>query len=104
MEPPNSGPRAYVRYVRASFHHRLVRSQGRVGKRGIVFLARWPTSRGMQHARDQIKDLTLRSRLRLSVEVIVADVNRFLRGWAAYLRYGNRERTSTRSETTPCSA
>jgi group II intron reverse transcriptase/maturase len=71
------------------FHHRLVRSEGRVGKRGIVFLARWPTSRAMQHARDRITEVTLRSRLLLPVDVIVADVNRFLRGWAAYFRFGN---------------
>src|SRR4051812_1009979 len=73
------------------FHHRLVRSQGRVGKRDIVFLARWPTSRAMRHARTRIRELTARSRL-LLVEVIVAEVNRFLRGWAAYFRYGNSAR------------
>ena len=33
--------------------------------------------------------MTGRSRLLLPVEVIVQDVNRFLRGWAAYFRYGN---------------
>jgi RNA-directed DNA polymerase len=71
------------------FHHRLVRSQGRRGRRGVIFLARWPASRAMQHARDRIRELTARSRLLLPVEVIVADVNRFLRGWAAYFRYGN---------------
>jgi hypothetical protein len=32
----------------------------------------------MQHARQRIRDLTARSRLLLPVEVIVADVNRFL--------------------------
>ncbi len=74
------------------FHHRLVRSAGRVGKRGVTFLARWPANRAMQHARDRIRELTLRSRLLLPVEVIVADVNRFLRGWAAYFRYGNSAR------------
>ena len=74
------------------FHHRLVHSQGRVGKRGVTFLARWPTSRAMQHARDRIRELTLRRRLLLPVEVIVAEVNRFLRGWAAYFRYGNSAR------------
>jgi len=74
------------------FHHRLVRSEGRVGKRDIVFLARWPTSRAMRHARTRIRELTARSRLLLPVEVIVAEVNRFLRGWAAYFRYGNSAR------------
>jgi RNA-directed DNA polymerase len=74
------------------FHHRLVRSQGKVGKRGVTFLARWPARKAMQHARDRVRELTARSRLRLPVEVIVAEVNRFLRGWAAYFRYGNSAR------------
>ena len=75
------------------FHHRLVRSQGRRGTgKGVVFLARWPTSKAMQHARDRIRDLTARRRLLLSVNWIVEDVNRFLRGWAAYFRYGNSAR------------
>jgi hypothetical protein len=47
---------------------------------GVTFLARWPASRAMQHARDRIRELTLRRRLLLPVEVIVAEVNRFLRG------------------------
>jgi hypothetical protein len=34
-------------------------------------------------------DLTIRRRLLLRVEWIVEDLNRFLRGWAAYFRYGN---------------
>jgi group II intron reverse transcriptase/maturase len=75
------------------FHHRLVRSQGRRGTgKGIVFLARWPTSKAMQHARDRIRELTERRRVLLRVEVIVEDVNRFLRGWAAYFKYGNSAR------------
>ncbi len=71
------------------FHHRLVRSQGRVGAKGVTFLARWPAKKAMQHARDRIRELTERRRLLLSVEWVVDDVNRFLRGWAAYFRYGN---------------
>ena len=71
------------------FHHRLVRSQGRVGAKGVTFLARWPAKKAMQHARDRIRELTERRRLRLSVDWVVDDVNRFLRGWAAYFRYGN---------------
>ncbi len=55
-------------------------------------MARWPASKAMQHARDRIRELTLRSRLLLPVEVIVEDVNRFLRGWSAYFRYGNSAR------------
>jgi RNA-directed DNA polymerase len=75
------------------FHHRLVRSQGRRGTgKGVVFLARWPTNKAMQHARDRIRELTERRRALLRVEVIVEDVNHFLRGWAAYFRYGNSAR------------
>ena len=46
----------------------------------------------MQHARDRIRELTVRSRLLLPVEQIVIDVNLFLRGWSAYFRYGNSAR------------
>jgi RNA-directed DNA polymerase len=71
------------------FHHRLVRSAKRVGTKGVTFLGRWPARKAMQHARNRIRELTIRSRLLLPVEVVVAEVNRFLRGWAAYFRYGN---------------
>ena len=72
------------------FHHRLVRLTGRRNSRwSVTFLARWPADRAMKHARDRIRELTRRSRLLLPVEVIVDEVNRFLRGWAAYFRYGN---------------
>ena len=72
------------------FHHRLVRVTSRRNhRRSVTFLARWPADRAMRHARDRIRELTRRSRLLLPVEVIVDEVNRFLRGWAAYFRYGN---------------
>ena len=71
------------------FHHRLVRSRGRTGKKPVTFLARWPADKAMQHARDRIRELTRRSRLLLAPEWIVEDLNRFLRGWAAYFRFGN---------------
>jgi len=71
------------------FHHRLVQSQGRRGRRGVVFLARWPAKKAIQHARDRVRELTDRSRLLLPVEVVTEQVNRFLRGWAAYFRFGN---------------
>jgi group II intron reverse transcriptase/maturase len=75
------------------FHHRWVRAQGRTGTgKGVAFLARWPATRAMQHARDRIRELTERRRVLLRVEAIVEDVNRFLRGWAAYFRYGNSAR------------
>jgi RNA-directed DNA polymerase len=71
------------------FHHRMVRSRGIHGRRGVAFLARWPSDRAMQRARDRITELMVRSRLLLPVEVVVADLNRFLRGWAGYFRYGH---------------
>ena len=71
------------------FHHRLVRSRGLHGKPRTMFLARWPSDKAMQHARDRIRELTRRSRLLLAPEWIVEDLNQFLGGWAAYFRFGN---------------
>jgi len=71
------------------FHHRLVRSRGRTGGRHMLFLARWPSRGAVQHAKDRIRQLTDRSRLLVPVDVIVRQVNTFVRGWAGYFRYGN---------------
>ncbi|MHB8499100.1 MAG: group II intron maturase-specific domain-containing protein [Acidimicrobiales bacterium] len=43
----------------------------------------------MRHARDRIRFLTMRARLVAPVEQVVAEGNRFLRGWAGYFRFGN---------------
>jgi RNA-directed DNA polymerase len=75
------------------FHHRLVRARGRTGARRVVFLARWPSPRAAQHARDRLRTLTDRSRLLVPVEDVVESMNRFLRGWTAYFRIGNSART-----------
>jgi RNA-directed DNA polymerase len=70
------------------FQNRLVR--GRTPRSAhLVFLARWPARRAVQHARDRIRSITARSRLLVSVEQIVDELNVFLRGWAGYFRYGN---------------
>lgn len=71
------------------FHHRLVTRRSHDGQRTATFLARWPMNRAMQHARDKIRQLTDRRRIVLSPEVVVGDINMFLRGWAEYFRYGN---------------
>ena len=71
------------------FGHKWVRSRGVRGRRGVTFLARWPSNKAMQRARDRIRELTVRSRLLLSIETVVQDVNVFLRGWAQYYRYGH---------------
>jgi len=68
------------------FHHRWVRA---TRARHVQFLARWPSRRAMQHARDRVREITARERLLFPVEEIVQDINRYLRGWAGYFRYGN---------------
>jgi group II intron reverse transcriptase/maturase len=73
------------------FHHRLVR--GRTPKSAqLTFLARWPSRKAIQRARDRIREITDRKRLLVPVEDIVKELNRFLRGWAGYFRYGNSAR------------
>ncbi len=73
------------------FHHRWVR--GRTARsRHLCFLARWPSARAMQQARDRIRELTHRRRLLVETEVVVGNLNRFLRGWTGYFRYGNSAR------------
>lgn len=71
------------------FHHRLVRSRPVPGRARITFLARWPSRKAMQHARDRIRFMTMRARLAAPVEQVVQEINLFLRGWAGYFRYGN---------------
>jgi group II intron reverse transcriptase/maturase len=71
------------------FHHRLVRSRGIRGRKGVTFLARWPSDQAMRRARDRLRELTPRSRLRLPVEAVVESMNLFLRGWSAYFKYGH---------------
>ncbi|MGN9846936.1 group II intron reverse transcriptase/maturase [Nonomuraea sp. H19] len=73
------------------FHHRLVR--GWTPKSAhLTFLARWPSRKAIQRARDRIRDMTGRRWLRMPVEDLVRDINLFLRGWAGYFRYGNSAR------------
>jgi Reverse transcriptase (RNA-dependent DNA polymerase)/Group II intron, maturase-specific domain len=81
------------------FHHRWRR--GRTARSThIEFLARRPSRQTMQHARDRVRELTAWDRLRWPIEQIVGDLNRFLRGWAGYFRYGTRPSSSTRSSDT----
>jgi RNA-directed DNA polymerase len=65
------------------FHHRWVRASR---ARHVQFLARWPSRRAMQHARDRVSEVTGRQRLLLPVEDVVQDLNGYLRGWAGYFR------------------
>jgi hypothetical protein len=72
------------------FHHRWVRARR---ARHVTFLARWPSRQAMQRARDRVGEITARERLLFPVEEIVQDLNRYLRGWASYFRYGNSARS-----------
>jgi len=71
------------------FHHRWVRANR---AKHIQFLARWPSRQGMQHARDEIREITDRRWLLRPVDETVGKVNVFLRGWTGYFRYGNSAR------------
>src|SRR5205807_7859538 len=75
------------------FHHQWVRGNT-PRSRHLCFLARWPSRQATQRARDRIREITDRSRLLVPVEDVVQDVNRFLRGWSGYFRYGNSDRSS----------
>ena len=75
------------------FHHRWVRARGTVSPSRVCFLARWPSRKATQHARDRIRQITDRKRLLMADEWIVEELNWFLRGWGGYFRYGNSART-----------
>jgi RNA-directed DNA polymerase len=71
------------------FHHRMVDSSR---KPGVRWLARWPSARAMQAARQRIRELTDRRLLLRPPEEVVANLNRFLIGWGGYFRRGNSTR------------
>ena len=58
-------------------------------KPGFRYLARWPSAAATQAARARIRELTERRLLLLPLEDVVANLNRFLTGWAGYFRRGN---------------
>ncbi len=43
------------------FHHRWVRARGTVKPSRVCFLARWPSRKAAQHARDRIRQITDRN-------------------------------------------
>jgi group II intron reverse transcriptase/maturase len=68
------------------FHHRLVKSW-RTGKYSCQ---RWPSRRAMTSIRTKIKEIAApRWRLKEPIGVIVDELNRVLRGWGNYFRWGN---------------
>lgn len=57
------------------FHHQMVESFSKLGR---YFLARWPSADATRAARQRIRELTERRLLRLPVEDVVTNLNRFL--------------------------
>jgi group II intron reverse transcriptase/maturase len=68
------------------FHHHLVRSWK---WRGRWYLHRWPSDRAMRSVRSKIRDATDRRYVGVDIGVVVARINRVLRGWRNYFRWGN---------------
>ena len=67
------------------FHHRMGKSR----KDGRFYLLKWPSARAMAQVRAKIRERTDRRRARLPLEWAVENVNRVVRGWGNYFRYGN---------------
>jgi hypothetical protein len=68
------------------FHLRKVESW-RV--RGRYYLQRWPSDRAMAAVRAKIREATDRRFVGYPVDWVVVRLNRVLRGWGGYFRYGN---------------
>jgi RNA-directed DNA polymerase len=72
--------------------HFRARMSGRLWEQKRIvryYLHRWPSVRSMKRARARIKALTARSQVGQQLAVVIARLNRFLRGWANYFRTGN---------------
>jgi group II intron reverse transcriptase/maturase len=75
------------------FHHRLVKSR----KTGRWVLQRWPSRRAMAGIRSKVRQIAgSRRRLKEPIGVIVTELNRVLRGWGNYFRWGNSSRQFSR--------
>jgi RNA-directed DNA polymerase len=72
------------------FHHRMVPSRRNPRFR---YPACWPSDRAMRQARSRVRELTGRNRPHVPTHLLVDDLNRFLRGWRQYFRYGNSARS-----------
>jgi hypothetical protein len=68
------------------FHHRMRESRKQQGR---WYLQKWPSRRAMASIKAKIRDRTDRSFARLPLEYAVENVNRVVRGWGNYFRYGN---------------
>ena len=71
------------------FHHHKVESWR---WRGRYYLQRWPATRAMNAIRAKVREATDRRFVGHPLAWIVGNLNRVLRGWGAYFRYGNSAR------------
>ena len=71
------------------FEHRMRESWKQPGR---WYLQKWPSRRAMASIRGKIRDRTDRRYARLPLEYAVENVNRAVRGWGNYFRYGNSGR------------
>jgi hypothetical protein len=71
------------------FHHHKVASWR---DRSRYWLQRWPAAKAMASIRAKVKQLTSRRWCGFEVKVIVTWLNRTLRGWGNYFRWGNSGR------------
>jgi RNA-directed DNA polymerase len=71
------------------FEHRMCESWRQPGR---WYLQKWPSRRAMASIRGKIHARTQRRYARLPLEWAVEDLNRVLRGWGNYFRYGNSAR------------
>ena len=67
------------------FAHRMRKSW----KTGYWYLQKWPSPRAMASIRAKIRERTDRRLARLPLQWAVENLNRVLRGWGQYFRYGN---------------
>jgi group II intron reverse transcriptase/maturase len=55
----------------------------------VYYLQRWPSQRAMARVRARVRALTHRRRCHHDLRLVIADVNRVIRGWGQYFRTGN---------------
>jgi RNA-directed DNA polymerase len=73
-------------FVFLGFEHRMRESWKHPGR---WYLQKWPSRQAMASIRGKIRERTDRRYARLPLEWAVEDLNRVLRGWGGYFRYGN---------------
>jgi len=76
-------------FLGCHLHKRLSGKIWERDRKAVYFLHRWPSQRAMKRARQRVKELTPRSRCHADCRDVIADLNRFLRGWGNYFRTGN---------------